>query len=334
MGNYFSAETADELWLQLAKVVRSKGSSTELVGSRIGETIELPHTFFTIKNPKQRWILSRNPSINPAFSIAELVWIMNGRNDSKFLNYWNTRLPNYAGKGKKYYGAYGYRLRKNFGIDQIKYAYQTLKNNPESRQVVLQIWDPSLDLPKRNGIPRNADIPCNITSLIKVRNNRLDWTQILRSNDIFLGLPYNILQFTSIQEILAGWLKIEVGEYNQLSDSLHLYIKDSNDFSLSKVSASIKNTDSLSVGKKQSEKYFKDLAAKIEILINFNNSKTKIETVLSWNAPSAYKNLLYVLSAEAMRRRKNINEAIKIIQYCNNPVLTETWNNWLMRTSK
>jgi thymidylate synthase len=45
----------------------------------------------------------------------------------------------------------------------------------------------------------------------------------MRSNDLFKGLPYNLIQFTTLQEIIAGWLRIEVGSYNHISDSLHLY---------------------------------------------------------------------------------------------------------------
>ncbi len=56
-----------------------------------------------------------------------------------------------------------------------------------------------------------------------IRRGRLEWLQIMRSNDLVWGLPYNIVQFTSMQEIVAGWLDIDVGTYNQVSDSLHVY---------------------------------------------------------------------------------------------------------------
>ena len=48
----------------------------------------------------------------------------------------------------------------------------------------------------------------------------------MRSNDVLLGTPYNFVQYTSLQEILAGWLDIGVGSYNHYSDSLHLYERD------------------------------------------------------------------------------------------------------------
>lgn len=78
--------------------------------------------------------------MNPAFAIAELVWIVSGRNDSAMLNYFNPILPRYAGRGHIYHGAYGHRMRKMFALDQLVRAYQVLSKKPESRQVTLQIW--------------------------------------------------------------------------------------------------------------------------------------------------------------------------------------------------
>jgi len=127
--------------------------------------------------------------LNPAFAIAEIVWIMNGRHDSEFLNRWNSRLPLFAGAGPRYDGAYGHRLRRHFGIDQIQRVCDALSTDRASRQAVLQIWDARTDLPAPDGTAASADVPCNVSSLLKVRGGRLQWTQIMRSNDVFLGLP-------------------------------------------------------------------------------------------------------------------------------------------------
>ena len=70
--------------------------------------------------------------------------------------------------------------------------------------------------------------------------------QIVRSNDLFRGVPYNFVQFTSLQEILAGWLGIELGTYNQISDSLHLYTEDKKQILKSTVTEVQRNTDSIS----------------------------------------------------------------------------------------
>jgi thymidylate synthase len=181
---------------------------------------ELLHVGLTIDNPRQRWIPSRIPALNPAFALAEIVWIINGSNDAKVINYWNPALPQFAGHVEKYHGAYGFRLRNHFNIDQLEKAYYSLQKNGISRQVVLQIWDSKNDMPDNNGKPVSEDIPCNLSSLLKIRNHKLEWMQINRSNDIYRGLPYNIVQFTTLQELIAGWLGIEVGTYNHLSEML------------------------------------------------------------------------------------------------------------------
>ena len=119
--------------------------------SRNGPTREILHALISVSDPRQRWVVSRNPPMNIAFALAEIVWIMTGRDDSAFLNYFNRELPKYCGNCPNYHGAYGYRLRKRFKIDQLERAYQALSKNPESRQVVLQIWDSTIDLPSADG---------------------------------------------------------------------------------------------------------------------------------------------------------------------------------------
>jgi thymidylate synthase len=155
-----------------------------------------------------------------------LIWILNGRDDSAFLNRWNSKLPSFVGEGVKYDGAYGARLRNRFGVDQIRRVCDALSSNPGSRQAVLQIWDAASDLPLPDGLPASPDVPCNVCSLLKIRGGKLEWSQVLRSNDLFLGLPYNFIQFTFLQEILAGRLQVGVGNYCHFSDSLHVYERD------------------------------------------------------------------------------------------------------------
>lgn len=231
MIHVFDGNTADEVWVNSAKQMFSQDMNTSQP-SRGGKTQEILHAAYCIRDPRQRWVISRQPALNPAFAIAEVIWILCGRNDSLFLNFWNNKLPNYSGHVEYYHGAYGYRLRQLYGIDQLDRAYRALLNNSDGRQVVLQIWHPLLDFPKNDGAPVSTDVPCNIVALLKVRKNKLEWTQILRSNDLIRGVPYNFIQFTSIQEVLAGWLGVDVGSYNHFSDSLHIYDSDKSKFTV------------------------------------------------------------------------------------------------------
>jgi len=75
------------------------------------------------------------------------------------------------------------------------------------------------DFPDEEGRPASQDILCNVLSMLKIRDGRLEWTQVMRSNDLFRGVPYNFVQFTVLQEVIAGWLGLEVGAYDHVSDS-------------------------------------------------------------------------------------------------------------------
>jgi len=222
----FHGQNADEVWQQIARRFSNGGDLPLSQSSRGGATREVLHAAISISNPRERWVVSRSPAINVAFAIAEVVWIMAGRQDLAFLEFWNKQYAEFVGRTPQLHGAYGYRLRSQFNMDQLDRAYKALKGKSDSRQVVLQIWDAQRDMPMPDGREVSSDIPCNVLSMLKVRSGRLEWMQILRSNDAFLGLPHNIVQFTYLQEILAGWLKIELGTYNQLSDSLHVYDRD------------------------------------------------------------------------------------------------------------
>lgn len=323
----FQGQTADEVWRKAYQAVVSSGKRQP---SRAGDTIELLHAVLEVGDPRQRWIISRRPAINPAFGIAEVIWLLAGSRDAEVLNYWFPRLPEFAGEGPTYDGAYGYRLRKQFSIDQVRRACDALLSNPSSRQVVLQYWDPRSDLPQRDGMPTGADIPCNVTSLLKIREDRLDWTQVLRSNDLIRGLPTDFAQFTCLQEVMAGWLGVEVGAYLHWSDSLHIYSRDAAKFSREEEVPSLaSNTDSLAIDMARGEAIILDLYQRMVDMTAQDVSVKELEDLaLLRGAPAGYQNLLRVLAAESARRRGRPDQAAAMMQACTNPQLLQTWSAW------
>ena len=184
------------------------------------------HAAISINDPRQRWVVVRRPPMNVPFALAEVVWIMAGKRDLDFLEAWNSRLRELVGPGPTLHGAYGYRLRRHLGLDRLVRTYEPLSTSQYTRQVALQIWDSSIDLPHSDGMPADPDIPCNVPSLLNIRDRTPEWLQVIRSNDLFLGVPHNFVQFTCLQEIMAGWLNVGCGSYHQVSDSLHLYQRD------------------------------------------------------------------------------------------------------------
>jgi thymidylate synthase len=272
--------------------------------------------------------------MNMAFAIADVVWIMTGRNDLAFLEAWNSRLREFVGPGPRLHGAYGYRLRHHRGLDQLARAYEALKHNPDTRQIALQIWDSSIDLPTVHGVPADLDIPCNVMSLLKVRDGKLEWLQIVRSNDLFLGVPHNFVQFTCLQEIMAGWLNIDCGAYHQISDSLHLYRRDEANVLASYPLTEIPyDTDSLAVPREVSEWAFDELGRKMEQMIKRGLSRKELERLCEWNeVPQGFRNMQAVLGAEVARRHRWADLAAELMSNCTNPLYVELWSRWLTRT--
>jgi thymidylate synthase len=331
MFQVLEAETADALWLKAAHWFTPGGVAIKQ-GSRGGLTTEVLRVAITIQDPRQRWITSRAPAMNPAFTLAEVICIVCGRNDSALLNYFNPTLPRYAGKGTTYHGSYGYRLRKHFGIDQLERAYKVLSADRNSRQVVLQIWDTAEDLPCDNGTVRAEDIPCNIAALLKLRGGGLEWTQIMRSNDLVLGLPHNIVQFSSLQEVLAGWLGAEVGSYHHFADSLHLYERDAPVSDRIAPRPLPPNVESVALPKVTSERSFSDLAAlgdrlsspaadADDVLVAFQNV----------DLDPAFRSWAAILTADALRRRKAFRLVESVMQNCSNACLATMFERWMQR---
>lgn len=325
----FTGQTADEVWSKATSELLKKQEIS--IASRAGETIELLHTLINIEDPTQRWVTQRMPPISIGFALAELIWVLAGSNDARVINYWNPILPKFSGSGNEYHGAYGYRIRHTFGFDQLERAYLTLKNNPESRQTVILIWDPRSDFPDNIGKPVNDDIPCNVCSLLKVRNNKLEWTQIMRSNDIYLGLPYDFIQFTSLQEILSGWLELDVGAYCHYSDSLHLYHKSLSNLSIAE-KIYINNKDKLKTEKDICFKLVNQIFCSMTEIALKDISKERLLELSELNTKEhAYRNIMYIIALYAAEKRGYTDLTIKIRDKCTNDLYLYLWDSWRLK---
>lgn len=320
------ADTADDLWRAAWNEVGAYGIRRD--HSRGGST-ELLHAVMELSDPRQRWLTARSPAINPAFAIAEVVWMLRGRNDAGFLTAWNRSLPIYAGDGAALDGAYGERLRTRFGFDQLARAASVLRSSPEQRQVVLQIWDPRSDMPFASGVSRSQDVPCNIVSILKVVEGRLEWSQIMRSNDLIRGLPYNLVQWTTIQEVVAGWAGLELGSYLHVSDSLHIYDNDRESHAAVS-SVDVRSVSDLRLSFEDSEVVFKKLETVLaRMAVSFSPDKIR-ELATTLDTP-AYADWLSVMAAERLRRLRLQDESREALISVRDPLLRAIADLWLDR---
>jgi thymidylate synthase len=215
---YLSEDTIDDLLRAAFRaLIRSRN---KLTASR-GSMTELTGVLLELKNPRAR--LSRTETKGRFFScLGELLWYLAGTKDLNFIKYYLSHYGDESDDGETVYGAYGPRLFAMDGNDQMRNVIKLLKERKSSRRAVIQLFDAD-DLAEHH-----KGIPCTCTLQLMIRNDRLIMFTNMRSNDVFLGLPYDVFAFTMIQEILARTLGVEVGTYKHAVGSLHLYEKNRN----------------------------------------------------------------------------------------------------------
>lgn len=201
---------------------------TRRIAPRGQPTIEIVGPVATVyKDPRERVMFDPLRNANPFFHFFEALWILDGREDVRFLVEFNRKMAEFSDDGVRFHAPYGYRLRKGYAFDQIETLITLLKKDPDTRQAVLSIWVPTRDL----GVS-SRDVPCNDMIFVKVRDGNLCMTVFCRSNDAIWGAyGANVVQFSMLQEYLAARVLgsgCMVGEYTQISDSLHVY--ESNPF--------------------------------------------------------------------------------------------------------
>lgn len=190
------------------------------ISPRGAETLEYRGMWVTeYMRPTERVLFSPDRDANPFFHFMESLWILDGRDDVGTLAKYNSRMVDYSDNGLTFNGAYGYRLRHAYRIDQIERVIKLLTADPDTRRAVVAMWHPLFDL----GV-KSKDIPCNDFIFFKLRDGRLNITVGCRSNDAIWGAyGANAVQFSVIQEFVARALGVEVGTYIQVSDSFHVY---------------------------------------------------------------------------------------------------------------
>lgn len=337
MAYYFEGTSCEEAWLSCAqKIYEGSQNLLQRTPSRNGDTFELLHTAISIENSHDRYIVSRYPAISICFALAEVVWILNGAKQSSIINYWNPQLRKYSGKTLEYPGAYGYRLSQSFGFNQIEQAYIALKNDRNSRRVVLLIWDPYIDLPHESK-PNYYDTPCNICSMLKIRNGKLFWSQIMRSNDLYLGTPYNFIQFTFLHELFASWLELEIGTYSLYCDSLHAYTKDILYLKKSINTQgyppeSLENSDYFHTQFNDTIIFVNSIYKNMEKIVNEPLSLQEHKNLLdSIKSSTAWQNVYRMIMAYAAKKQNNNDLVNFLLSEVSNPVLVQCWKNWTER---
>lgn len=191
--------------------------SSKLEQSRVGPMVNLGQAYFEMDGEDPRLVFLNERKINPIFAIIEAAWVLSGSNLVAPLKLAISDYAKYSDDGVILNGAYGYRIKHHFNVDQLEDAISALIVDQSTRRVVLTLYEPA-DIAKKS-----LDIPCNTTVYLKARDGYLDMTVLNRSNDLYLGIPYNVFVFGVLQAYLARRIGLRRGKQIHFTDCLHLY---------------------------------------------------------------------------------------------------------------
>ena len=155
--------------------------------------------------------------------IHELLWFLKGDTNVKYLQDNGVRIWNeWADPDGDLGHIYGYQWRSWPGysgesIDQISEAVETIKNNPESRRIIVSAWNVA-DLDKMN-LP-----PCHAFFQFYVSDGKLSLQLYQRSADTFLGVPFNIASYALLLMMTAQVTGLEPGEFIHTFGDVHVYL--------------------------------------------------------------------------------------------------------------
>ena len=187
-------------------------------GRPVGNTHELRNIKFTLPDITDNIISVRE--ISASYMFGELLWYFNADNSTEFISKFGSKWSKISDNGITNNSAYGYRAMKEFGFNQIDKVVELLQKDPESRRAVI-----NLNVPNENMI-ETKDEPCTIALQFYIRDRKLYCTGMMRSNDIWYGLPYDIIFFTELQKRIADRLTCGYGTYTHFAVSLHMYDRD------------------------------------------------------------------------------------------------------------
>nr|AIA18241.1 Thymidylate synthase [uncultured bacterium] len=185
------------------------------------ETSALPGVHFKIDPAKDGFPLLTLRKIPIKAIVAEQIWFLTGsRKPEDFLRDYTKIWDPFTNPGDVVTVAYGYRWRKHFGRDQIKLLIELLQQEPSSRHGVVIAWDPAQD---GLSLVKKKNVPCPYTFTVNIFGGKLHLHNIVRSNDMILGNPFDVAGFCLLQFILAQKLGVEVGTYSHSISNAHIY---------------------------------------------------------------------------------------------------------------
>ncbi len=153
--------------------------------------------------------------------IHELLWFLKGDTNIKYLQengvrIWNEWADENGDLGPVYGKQWVNYEGKHRSVNQIEEAIRLIKNDPNSRRIIVNAWNPA-------DLPDMALSPCHAMFQFYVADGRLSCQLYQRSADVFLGVPFNIASYALLTMMMAQVCDLEAGEFVITFGDTHLY---------------------------------------------------------------------------------------------------------------
>ncbi|MCA3225809.1 MAG: thymidylate synthase [Burkholderiales bacterium] len=154
--------------------------------------------------------------------IHELLWFLRGESNVRYLHENKVTIWDEWARADGELGpVYGVQWRSwptpdGGHIDQISQVVEQIKNNPDSRRLIVSAWNVS-------DIPKMALPPCHLLFQFYVAEGRLSCQLYQRSCDIFLGVPFNIASYSLLTHMVAQQCDLGVGDFVWTGGDCHIY---------------------------------------------------------------------------------------------------------------
>lgn len=214
------ADNIDEAWMYWYRKLSNQNLH---LGSRDGDVCgEIINATTVITNPINNIMKNEIRKLPMKYAIGEMLWYMSGQPLLKEIQKYTKGWDRMTDDGIHVNSNYGWCISRKFGFDQWEFVKEELKKNPNSRRAIIHI--------KEASDKESKDINCTVCLQFFIREDKLYMTAYMRSNDIWMGFPYDVFQFTCMQVLMSMELGLELGTYTHIVGSLHLYERNlSND---------------------------------------------------------------------------------------------------------
>lgn len=206
----------------LMRHILSRGhSQTNMRTNTITRTLPYP-THILLDLSEGYLPVPGNRTIYPKVAAAELAWQLQGTKDPDFIM---KHAPKVWGKFIEdgvIENAYGYRWMQHFGRNQISDAISLLKADSSSRQAHISIWDSLFDGSDKPEYC-HKNVPCITDLTINIIDNKLNIAVNMRSSDVYVGLPYDLLTYALLLDAFATSLKCDRGYLSFHLANAHIY---------------------------------------------------------------------------------------------------------------